>query len=94
MFIAGSTSSTNFPVSSGAYRTTYAGGTFDAFVTALNSAGAGLLYSTYLGGPDEDQAYAIALDSKGDAFVAGETLSANFPIQDLRGKRRLRLEMS
>jgi hypothetical protein len=78
MFIAGSTSSTNFPVSSGAYRTAYAGGTFDAFVTALNSGG-GLLYSTYLGGSAEDQAYAIALDSKGDAFVAGETLSANFP---------------
>jgi hypothetical protein len=79
VFIAGSTSSTNFPVSSGAYRTAYAGGTFDAFVTAFNSSGAGLLYSTYLGGSDEDQAYAIALDSKGDAFVAGETLSANFP---------------
>jgi hypothetical protein len=79
MFIAGSTSSTNFPVSSGAYRTAYAGGTFDAFVTALNSSGAGLLYSTYLGGSAEDQAYAIALDSKGDAFVVGETLSANFP---------------
>jgi hypothetical protein len=79
MFITGSTSSTNFPVSAGAYRGAYSGGSSDAFVTALNTSGSSLLYSTYLGGSDQDQAYAIALDARGDAYVAGETLSADFP---------------
>lgn len=79
MFIAGSTSSLNFPVSATAYRTTYSGGSFDAFVIALTPSGSSLLYSTFLGGSNEDQAYAIALDAQGDAYVAGETLSANFP---------------
>ena len=78
IFIAGSTSSSNFPVSSGAYRSTYSGGSFAAFVTSFNASG-GLLYSTYLGGSNEDQAYAIAVDSRGDAYVAGETLSTDFP---------------
>ena len=78
-FVTGSTSSVNFPVSTGAYRGTYSGGTSDAFVTKLGPSGGTLLYSTYLGGSDQDQAYAIALDSKGDAYVAGETLSTNFP---------------
>jgi hypothetical protein len=78
-FIAGSTSSANFPVSAAAYRLTYSGGTSEAFVTAFNPSGAGLLYSTYLGGSTQDQAYAIALDAKGDAYVAGATLSADFP---------------
>jgi uncharacterized repeat protein (TIGR01451 family) len=79
MFIAGSTSSTDFPVSAGAYRGAYSGGSSDAFVTAFNPSGSGLLYSTYLGGSDQDQAYAIALDARGDAYVAGETLSVDFP---------------
>jgi hypothetical protein len=79
MFLTGSTSSTNFPVSAGAYRGAYSGGSSEAFVTALNSAGNGLLYSTYLGGSDQDGAYAIALDARGDAYVAGETLSVDFP---------------
>ena len=78
-FITGSTSSTNFPVSAGAYRTTYSGGSSDAFVSALTTSGSSLLYSTYLGGSNQDQTYAIALDANGDAYVAGETLSVDFP---------------
>ncbi len=79
MFITGSTSSANFPVSTGAYRGAYSGGSSEAFVTAFNSAGSGLLYSTYLGGSTLDLAYAIVLDAKGDAYVAGATQSVDFP---------------
>src|SRR5581483_3568380 len=79
LFVTGSTSSTNFPVSTGAYHGSFGGGPFDAFVTALNSSASGLLYSTYLGGSAEDQAWAIALDPLGNAYIAGETLSSNFP---------------
>jgi hypothetical protein len=66
-----------FPVTPGAYQTT---GSFDAFVTKLNAAGTGLVYSTYLGGTDEvDRAWGIDVDNAGNAYVAGDTKSYNFP---------------
>ncbi|HUB82418.1 MAG TPA: SBBP repeat-containing protein [Bryobacteraceae bacterium] len=51
----------------------------DAFVTKLNPSGSALVYSTYLGGSNDEQGFAIAVDSAGDAYVAGATQSANFP---------------
>jgi hypothetical protein len=51
-----------------------------AFVTKFSPDGSSLVYSTYLGGNDYDQAYAIAVDSSGNAYVTGETDSANFPV--------------
>ena len=79
-FVTGSTSSTNFPVTAGAFQTTHAGGTSDVFVTKLNAAGTALVYSTYLGGSGSDSGSGIAIDHSGNAFVAGSTLSANFPV--------------
>src|SRR5712691_248430 len=78
--VAGYTNSTDFPTTLGAFHTTYSGGVMEAFVTKLNAAGNGLLYSTYLGGSSDDRAYAIALDASGDAFLAGRTKSSNFPV--------------
>ena len=77
-FISGDTSSTNFPTTAGAFRTTF-GGNADAFVTKLNSTGTGLIYSTYLGGNLEDEALAIAVNTAGNAYVTGYTGSTNFP---------------
>ncbi|MBV9280640.1 MAG: SBBP repeat-containing protein, partial [Chloroflexi bacterium] len=51
----------------------------DAFVAKLNPAGTALLYSTYLGGSQDEEGTGIALDARGDAFVVGFTESANFP---------------
>ena len=82
VFIVGSATSTNFPVTSGAVfgslRTTNFGGS-DVFVTAFKSDFSGLLYSTYLGGRQDDFGNAIALDTAGNAIVAGQTYSTNFP---------------
>ena len=78
-FVAGYTASADFPTTAGAAQRTYGGGTYDAFVTELNSSGSGLVYSTYLGGSAEDRGQAIALDAAGNAFVAGLTYSGNFP---------------
>src|SRR5262249_29701122 len=47
----------------------------DAFVAKLDDTGSQLLYSTYLGGPGADVATAIAVDSDGNAYIAGETLA-------------------
>ena len=77
-YVAGSTDSSDFPTTAGAFQTTF-GGYEDAFVTELNPAGSGLVYSTYLGGCGEDQAYGIAVDTSGNAYVTGVTYSFDFP---------------
>ncbi len=81
--ITGSTNSTDFPTTLGAFDTTHNHGN-DAFVTKLNADGSALIYSTYLGGGaifngGADYGTGIALDSSGNAFVTGITFSANFP---------------
>ncbi len=77
LYVVGSTSSTNFPTTAGAYQTALAGNG-NAFLTKLNSTG-GLVYSTYLGGNNDDLAFGIQVDSAGDAYVTGYTSSSNFP---------------
>jgi len=58
------------------------GGGYDAFVTKLNSSGSTLIYSTYLGGSNYDSGRCIAVDSSGNAYVAGSTGSSNFPTEN------------
>jgi len=76
-FVAGQTSSADFPVTPGAFDTTWNGG--DAFVTKLNPSGTGLVYSTFLGGRGADDARGIAVDGTGNAYVTGRTYSSTFP---------------
>jgi hypothetical protein len=93
-YVAGGTTSTNFPTANGFQSTFGAGnGWADAFVTKLSATGDAILYSTYLGGDSEDTAYGLAVDGTGCAYVTGSTLSSNFPtykpIQDqLKGPGR------
>jgi hypothetical protein len=82
--VAGSTHSSNFPTTAGAFQVTYGGtgitkDSGDGFVTKLNPAGSALVFSTYLGGNKSDAAFGISLDSGGNVIVAGATASANFP---------------
>ena len=79
VYVAGTTASSNFPVIN-AVQSTIGGGT-DAFVFELNQTGSGAIYSTYLGGSGDDHANAIAVDASGNAYVAGDTASTNFPTQ-------------
>jgi hypothetical protein len=76
-YVAGSTSSTTFPVTAGAYKTTPPGGG-DAFLAKLSAMGQ-VSYATYLGGSANDAALAIAVDATGNAYVGGITSSSNFP---------------
>lgn len=78
-YVIGQTDSTDFPVTSGAFQTSSGGGV-DAFVSKLNPEGSALVYSTYLGGRDEDFAAGIAVDTVGNAYVTGATHSTNFPV--------------
>jgi hypothetical protein len=76
-YVTGETGSVDFPVVGGIQPTF--GGTSDAFVTKLNPAGNGFVYSTYLGGSAIERGNAIAVDEPGSAYVTGITTSANFP---------------
>jgi hypothetical protein len=78
-YIAGRTTSRNFPTTPSAVDRRYKGRSGEGFVTKLNPAGSALAYSTFLGGSHDDDATAIALDGAGRAYVVGETLSMNFP---------------
>src|SRR3989475_3979252 len=77
-YVTGVTASLDFPTTAGAFQSSSAGSE-DAFVTKLNPTGAVLVYSTYLGGTNSDVGLGIAVDSLGQAYVTGETFSADFP---------------
>lgn len=77
-YVTGSTASTNFPLAA-AIRSTL-GGSKTAFALKLNAVGNTLLYSTYLGGTNYETGNAIAVDGSGNAYIAGDTQSANFPV--------------
>jgi len=77
--VTGETNSTNYDVTPGAFQTTNGGG-WDVFVTKLNAAGTALVYSTYIGGSDDDVGYAIAVDGSGYAYVTGYTRSTDYDV--------------
>jgi hypothetical protein len=77
-FIAGNTLSTNYPVTSGAYDVSHNGNN-DVFVTKLNATGSALIYSTFIGGSNDDFGYSIVIDKIGNGFITGNTLSSNYP---------------
>jgi len=68
-----------FPVTPGAFQTSFHGGANDAFVTKLNATGTALIYSTFLGGSGSDTGSGIAINAAGNAYVTGSTDSSNFP---------------
>ncbi len=80
VYLTGWTGSSDYPTTASAFQKTYAGGA-DTFIAKLswNGSTLSLPYSTFLGGSGYDQANAIAIDSSGNAYVAGTTLSTNFP---------------
>jgi Beta-propeller repeat len=84
-FVAGGTSSTDFPHTNGAFQTSLgSGSTGNAFVFELNSTGNALIYGTYLGGSgpgSSDVVKAMAIDSSKNVYVVGRTSSTDFPVQ-------------
>ncbi len=79
-YVTGWTSAPNFPTTPGAYSTTPPNDGFVVYVTKLNPAGSALIYSTFLGPAGYPLENVIKLDAKGNAYVAGNTPSSNFPV--------------
>ncbi len=76
-YVTGMTSSTDFPTLN-PYQTYQA--YFDAFITKLSSSGSSLVYSTYLGGDNNDEGFGIAVDDFGAVYIIGRTVSSDFPV--------------
>lgn len=79
VYVVSQTQSTNFPVTGNAFQKTTAGKQ-DAVVLKFNSTLSSLLFSTYLGGSDDDAAFVLSLNpTNNNIYVAGGTVSTNFP---------------
>ena len=89
-YVTGSTQSSDFPVVNAFQSANGEGaGHSSVFVTKFNPSGSALVYSTYLGGSGcningssgtgNDDGFAIAIDSSGNAYITGSTSSSNFP---------------
>lgn len=86
-FVTGSTQSSDFPVTAGAYQTRFGGMTDDAFysrgdafVVKLGPAGDRILWGTYFGGSSNEMGFGIAVDPAGNPVIAGDTISTNLPV--------------
>jgi len=87
VYVTGYTYSNDFPITPGAFDPTcgtdgncsYTYGRDDAFVSHLSADGSTLLYSTYLGGNNQERGDGIAVDAAGSAYVTGYTWSSDFP---------------
>ncbi len=77
-YVTGLTTSPDFPTTAGAYDRTL-GGPIDAYVTKFSPDGSALTYSTFLGGSGPDGSLGLAVDFRGNAYVAGGTSSPDFP---------------
>ena len=78
-YLTGGTAAPDFPTTAGALQAAFHG-IQDAFVTKIGPSGATLVYSTFLGGANEDFGCGIAVDSSGNAFLTGQTHSGDFPV--------------
>ena len=80
VYLAGATSSSDFPVTSGSYDTTFNSGSYDAFVSKLDGNLQTVLASTYLGGSGYEYARSMSIDGSGDVYLVGTTSSSDFPV--------------
>ncbi|MEW5957005.1 MAG: SBBP repeat-containing protein [Chloroflexota bacterium] len=77
-YVTGYTHSTDFPVTPGAFDTSY--DNQEVFVVKVNIEGTGLDYATFLGGSGAEYAMGITVDAGGSAYLTGMTRSADFPV--------------
>ena len=80
-FVAGGTSSTNFPVTAGSWQTTYNGDSADGYIVKFqNSPPYAIEKATYVGTSHYDQIYGLQLDNEGNVYVMGQSVGGTFPV--------------
>jgi Beta-propeller repeat len=88
-YVTGRTSSNDFPTLD-PVQPTPPSSLLNAFLSKLKADGSGFVYSTHLGGSGSDSGEGIALDVRGNAYVVGSTISADFPTTPEAFQRELR----
>src|SRR5204862_218284 len=78
IYSTGGTASTNFPVTSGAYQSSTAGG-FDGFLLKFNTAGS-RQWATCIGGGSDDKFYGLSMDTFLNVYLSGHSASTNYPV--------------
>lgn len=73
IYVCGGTTSTDFPITPGAYQTAYGGGPADGFIARLSLDGSALSHSTYIGSTAYDQAYFVETDGENRPHIYGQT---------------------
>jgi gliding motility-associated-like protein len=79
IYIVSCTRSSDYPVTSNSFQTTYGGGDLDACITKMDNGLQNVIWSSFLGGENHDAGYSLALDSEDDLYVTGGTASNSFP---------------
>ena len=69
-----------FPVSTGAFQTSYKGGAFDIAIIKLDPNGKTRIYATYIGGSGEEEPHSLIVDAQGNLILAGRTNSNDYPV--------------
>ncbi len=80
VYLTGYTSSPDFPTQNPIQESI--SGDYDLFITKISTRENNIVYSTFLGGRSSDYGRGIAIDSKGNIYITGETYSSNFPTQN------------
>ncbi|MFM2138036.1 MAG: hypothetical protein RJA57_343, partial [Bacteroidota bacterium] len=75
MYGGGIVHNTGFPVSTGAFQTSFTGGSFDMGIIKLSAGGAARIYATYIGGASTEQPHSLIVDGAGNLVIAGRTNS-------------------
>ncbi len=80
VYVVTCTGSSDFPIVGTPFQPTYGGGSLDGVIIKMNNNLTNLIWSSYIGGSDDDAAYSVSLDQNDDLFIAGGTHSVNFPV--------------
>jgi len=96
VFVAGTTASTDFRTTAGAFQSTFPGNQYAPFLAVLSPDGSSLIYSTFLNGQSntayEDTANGVAVDERGKAYLTGSSSATDFPIKAAPGKTALKAD--
>ncbi len=78
-YLAGSTESEDFPVTSGAAQPVFQGGDEDGYLAKLSASGSELIFATFMGGVEKDSVAGVAVGHDGSIYITGRTESVGFP---------------
>lgn len=80
LIAAGIVFGSGYPLSTGPFDGSFNGGQVDIGLTKFNASGSGIVFSTFLGGNDEESPHSLIVNDANELYVFGVTSSTNFPI--------------